>query len=120
LERDRAPQLGRGRAGDDRERHLRADTVDREQVDEQVALLGAAEAEELERVLAHVQVGLDRHLVARRAQHARRHLHEVADGADVRHHPWSMALRRPPLSWTMPNPHAAVPGSMPRTFTWRG
>ena len=27
--------------------------------------------------------------------------------------PW----RRPPLSWTIPYPHAAVPGSMPRTFT---
>ena len=27
------------------------------------------------------------------------------------------ARRRPPLSWTIPYPHAAVPGSMPRTFT---
>src|SRR5438270_12698373 len=31
-----------------------------------------------------------------------------------------MALRRPPLSWTIPYPHAAVPGSMPTTFTARG
>ena len=37
--------------------------------------------------------------------------------ARVCHHPWSMALRRPPLSWTMPYPHEAVPGSMPMTFT---
>ena len=27
---------------------------------------------------------------------------------------------RPSLSWTIPYPHAAVPGSMPRTFTCRG
>ena len=30
------------------------------------------------------------------------------------------ARTRPPFSWTMPYPHAAVPGSMPRTFTGRG
>ena len=35
----------------------------------------------------------------------------------VRQHPWHVALRRPPLPWTIPYPHAAVPGSMPRTFT---
>ena len=40
--------------------------------------------------------------------------------AGVRQHPWQVALRRPSLSWTIPYPHAAVPGSMPRTFTWRG
>src|SRR5262249_11777622 len=40
--------------------------------------------------------------------------------ADVRHHPWHVALRRPSLSWTIPYPHAAVPGSIPRTFTPRG
>ena len=40
--------------------------------------------------------------------------------ADVRHHPWHVALRRPSLSWTIPYPQAAVPGSMPRTFTRKG
>ena len=35
-------------------------------------------------------------------------------------HPWARALIRPSLSWTIPYPHAAVPGSMPRTFTARG
>src|SRR5256885_3696347 len=40
--------------------------------------------------------------------------------ARVLHHPWSMALRRPSLSWTIPYPHAAVPGSMPMTFTRSG
>ena len=39
---------------------------------------------------------------------------------DVRQHPPARRLRRPPLSWTIPYPHAAVPGSMPRTFTGRG
>ena len=36
---------------------------------------------------------------------------------DVRHQPWHVALRRPSLSWTIPYPQAAVPGSIPRTFT---
>jgi len=37
--------------------------------------------------------------------------------APVRQHPWAIALRRPPLSWTIPYPQCAVPGSMPTTFT---
>src|SRR3954464_12676912 len=40
--------------------------------------------------------------------------------AGVCHQPNSTALRRPPSAWTIPNPHAAVPGSIPRTFTHRG
>ncbi len=40
--------------------------------------------------------------------------------AGVCHQPNSTALRRPPLAWTIPYPHAAVPGSIPRTFTHRG
>src|ERR1700758_1296873 len=36
--------------------------------------------------------------------------------ASVRHQPWHVALRRPSLSWTIPYPQAAVPGSMPNTF----
>src|SRR5687768_1807855 len=39
--------------------------------------------------------------------------------AAVRQHPDAPARRRPPLPWTIPYPHAAVPGSMPRTFTKR-
>src|SRR5579862_6779744 len=38
----------------------------------------------------------------------------------VCHQPWSMPLRRPSLSWTIPYPQAAVPGSMPNTFTEPG
>src|SRR5213596_1197502 len=40
--------------------------------------------------------------------------------ARVCHHPCSMARRRPSLSWTIPYPHAAVPGSIPRTLTAKG
>ena len=36
---------------------------------------------------------------------------------DVRHTPNSRARRRPSFSWTIPYPQAAVPGSIPRTFT---
>ena len=50
--RDRAAQLGRRRAGDDRERDLRADAGDAEQQLEQLALVGGREAVELQRVLA--------------------------------------------------------------------
>ena len=44
-------QLGRRRAGDDRERDLRADAGDAEQQLEQLALVGGREAVELQRVL---------------------------------------------------------------------
>ena len=62
LERDRALELLRRRARDDRERDLRPDPADAEKLDEQRALCRVGEAVELERVLAHVQVRLDRHL----------------------------------------------------------
>src|SRR6187551_480848 len=54
LQRDRAAQVGGRRARDDRQRDLRADPGDREQVLEQLALGGLAEPVELERVLADV------------------------------------------------------------------
>ena len=37
--------------------------------------------------------------------------------AGVDQQPCATSLRRPPLSWTIPYPQAAVPGSMPTTFT---
>src|SRR5262245_46239068 len=40
--------------------------------------------------------------------------------AGVCHQPNSTASRRLPLAWMIPYPHAAVPGSIPRTFTHRG
>ena len=85
LERDRAAQLRRGRAGDDGERDLGADPADREQLHEELALRRVDEAVELQRVLAHVQEGLDRDLspALGAAQHARRRGDEVADAVDV-------------------------------------
>src|SRR5256886_16228299 len=41
----------------------------------------------------------------------------VSSPAGVDQQPWATSLRRPPLSWTTPYPQAAVPGSMPTTFT---
>src|SRR6266516_4815558 len=41
----------------------------------------------------------------------------VSSPAGVDQQPCATSLRRPPLSWTTPYPQAAVPGSMPTTFT---
>ena len=71
-ERDRLAQLRGGRARDDGERDLRADAAHGEEVDEQLALLGVGEAVELERVLADVEVRLDRDLAPRRRRGAGR------------------------------------------------
>ena len=92
-ERDRPAQLGRRRAGDDGERDLRADAADREQMDEQLALLGVGEAVELQRVLADVQVRLDRHLRPGRGapQDGWRRRDEVPDAVDVEHEPLGAA-----------------------------
>ena len=65
--RDRAPQLGGRRAGDDRERDLRPHARHAEQQLEELALLGGREAVELQRVLADDGVDLDRDLAACRA-----------------------------------------------------
>src|SRR5262249_53716299 len=58
LQRNGPAQLVRRRAGHDRERDLRADTRHREEQLEQLALGGLGKGEELQRVLAHVEVGL--------------------------------------------------------------
>ena len=68
--RDRAAQLGRRRAGDDRERDLRADAVHAEQQLEELALVGRGEAEELQRVLADDGVDLDHDLAVAEPAHA--------------------------------------------------
>ena len=60
-ERDRPAQLARRRAGHDGERDLGADPAHSEQVHEELALLCVGEPVELERVLADVEVRLDRH-----------------------------------------------------------
>src|SRR5256885_2993330 len=41
----------------------------------------------------------------------------VSSPAGVDQQPCATSLRRPSLSWTIPYPQAAVPGSMPTTFT---
>ena len=58
--RDRAQQLARGAAGEDRDRDLGADPRDRGQVQEEVALLLAGEAVEVQRVVAGDEVGVQR------------------------------------------------------------
>ena len=60
---DRAAQVDDRRARDDRERDLRPDPAHGEQLHEELTLAPIGEAVELERVLAHVEVGLDGDLV---------------------------------------------------------
>ena len=105
VEHDRAeapPETG----GDDRQRNLQADAVDRQQVDEEVALVRRAEAVELQRVLADVQVRLDRQIaLARVPQHGGCRLDEVADAVDVEHQPGSRKAGR---TSAQPRDHAGT------------
>jgi hypothetical protein len=59
LANDGAPKLARRIAGHDRERDLGPDSRNREQLLEELALVLIREAEELHRVLAHVEVRLE-------------------------------------------------------------
>ena len=63
----RRQQLARRAAGEDRERHLRADALDAEQQQEQVALLLGGEAVEQQRVVADDQVLKQRRWLRRHA-----------------------------------------------------
>ena len=82
---DGGQQLARRAAGEHGERHLRADALDADQQQEQVALLLGGEAVELQRVVAHDQVGVQRGRLARRAgtlaQRLGRDREPVADAA---------------------------------------
>ena len=73
--------------GDDRERDLRADARDRQQLLEELSLGRVGEAVELKGVLADVKVRLDRRLLRASGlgERARRRLDEIADAADVEH-----------------------------------
>ena len=98
--RARSRGAGRpGRAGHDRQRDLRPDAGDGEQMLEQLALGGLGEAVELERVLAHVQIGLERSPLPR-PRPARSAVgvtaSAVADAADVEHEPLGRARHRLP------------------------
>ena len=110
LERDRPSQLRRGRAGDDRERDLRADPADREQLREELALRGVDEAVELQRVLADVEERLDRDLAPALGapQHAGRRRDEVADAVDVEQEPVRAATGR---RAAQPGDHEAIRAS---------
>ena len=61
---ERAEQLARRAAGEHGERDLRADRLHAEQHQEEVALLLGGEAVELQRVVAHDQVGVQRDRLA--------------------------------------------------------
>ena len=70
--RDREPRVGDGRAGQHRERHLRPDSGDGDQPQEELTLLGGGEAVELHRVVAQDQVCEHRGRLALRGQLAER------------------------------------------------
>ncbi len=78
-------QVGGRRVREDRERDLRADTGNREQELEELALGRLCEAVELERVFADVEVGVERDFfpTLRLVQRALGRLDEVADPVDV-------------------------------------
>src|SRR4051794_26270236 len=85
LEHDRSAKLGRRRTGHDRERDLRPDAVDRQQLNEQLALAGLREAVKLQCVLPHVEVRVQRDLLGAVGEPYRggRGSEEVADAPDV-------------------------------------
>jgi len=105
LECDRATQLRRRGTGDDRQRHLRPDAADAEEMHEEVAFLDGAESVELERVLADVQVRLHRQLVAGAPQDRRRRLHQVAHAVHIEHEACS---GEPGALAAQPRDHAAA------------
>src|SRR5439155_19273254 len=104
LECDRPAQLARRRAGNDRQRDLGADALNGEQEHEQVPLFRRAEAEQLQRVLADVQVCLDRQLLPALAQHRGGRLDELADAVDVEYETGRRQARALP---SQPSDHRA-------------
>ena len=75
---DRAEQVARRAARERRHRDLGADAADRDQLQEEVALLLAGEAVELQRVLARDEMGVQRRLARRAAGTALRVSAETA------------------------------------------
>src|SRR5262249_18092679 len=97
LECDRTPKVGDRRARDDGERYLRPDAVHRKKLDEELALPWLRQAVELERVVANVQVRVERHLVGAVGlpRGARRRRDEIADSADVEDEAVARVRHRP-------------------------
>ena len=87
LEHDRPAEVGRGRAGDDRERDLRADPRHGEEMEEELALGCIGEAVELQSVFAYVEVRLHDSLTAPlgRPHRTRGRREQVADAVHVEH-----------------------------------
>src|SRR2546421_2284398 len=85
LERDRAAQLVRRGARDDRQRDFRADPLDGEQQLEELALGSLGRAEQLQDVLPHMKIRLEHDLSPglRLPPGAVRGVDEVADAADI-------------------------------------
>ena len=82
--RQRGHELARGAAAEHRERHLRPDRLHADEQQEEVALLLGREAVEGQRVVAHDEVGVQRHRAAdagHLAQRLGRHGQAVADAA---------------------------------------
>ena len=80
----RAHQLARGSAAEHRERHLRPHRLHADESQEEVALLLGGEAVEGQRVVAHDQMGVQRHRAAHAghlAQRLGRHGQAIADPA---------------------------------------
>src|SRR5690606_14891399 len=109
---------GQGRRavdGQDGERQRRADAVRAEQGLEGGLLVAGGEPVEHLRVLAHVVVDPDEHLVARLAERGRRRRrghHLVADAADLDEHPVGAPVQQAPAQ--RPD-HRATPGRAPPT-----
>ena len=92
-------QLARLDARQHRQRQLRADAADADQPLEQLLLERRREPVERERVLAHVGVDAQRDLGARLAEpveRRQRHVHVVADAADVDDDAVRLLLEQPP------------------------
>ena len=108
LERDRATQLARRRAGDDRERYLRADAVHGQELGEELPLGGVDETVELERVLANVEIRLDDDLrcAVGLAECRGRRRDEVTDPVDVQDEAVRVSSGRCPAQ---PRDHSATP-----------
>ena len=86
---DRPQELPRRPSREDRDRHLGADSRDRGEMEEEVALLLAGEPVQRQRVVARHQVGVEGRLLAprgHRLERLRGDRQAVADAARLDHH----------------------------------
>jgi hypothetical protein len=97
-ERNRPPKLARRRSRHHRQSDLGTDAVHGQQLREELPLLPVRESVQLQHVLAHVEVRLERDLAGAfgAAQCRRRRGEQVADTVDVEHDPVGRAAGGPP------------------------